>query len=75
MPDETAVYMEDLKRSTLDPIGVRHVAMRTTGFASMRMTALIGNSKEGQLIRPLIIAEDKIINKEWNLVRFVIMLG
>ena len=63
LADETAVYMEDPKRSTLDQKGSRHVAMETTGFASMRVTSLVATTVSGKMFPPLIIFKNKKINK------------
>ncbi|KAG2913781.1 hypothetical protein PC116_g16585 [Phytophthora cactorum] len=39
--DETAVYFEDARQTTLDFNGARHVVVRSTGFASMRITVVL----------------------------------
>jgi len=45
---ETAVYFEDLKDSTVDVTGSRHVVIRSTGFASMRVTAVLAVTATGR---------------------------
>ncbi|OWZ10219.1 Pogo transposable element [Phytophthora megakarya] len=39
--DETAVYFEDPRCQTVDVTGARHVVLKSTGFASMRITAVL----------------------------------
>ncbi|KAG3191610.1 hypothetical protein C6341_g1142 [Phytophthora cactorum] len=46
--DETAVYFEDARASTLDITGARYVVVRSTGFASMRITVVIAVSATGR---------------------------
>ena len=53
--DETAVYFETAHRSTVSLSGARHVMMKTTGFASMRVTAVMAVRADGSKLRPLII--------------------
>ena len=47
--DETAVYLGDRRRITINESGKIHVSLRITGFSSMRITILLavsGNGKE-----------------------------
>ena len=53
--DETAVYFETAHRSTVSPSGAKHVMMKTTGFASMRVTAVMAVRADRSKVRPLII--------------------
>ena len=39
--DETAVYFEDARNQTVDNTGAWHVVIRSTGFASMRITVIL----------------------------------
>ncbi|KAG4059472.1 hypothetical protein PC123_g5621 [Phytophthora cactorum] len=57
--DETAVYFEDDRASTLDFTGVRHVAVRSTGFASMRITVVLAVSATGRKLPPLLVWKGK----------------
>ena len=53
--EETAVYFEDAWTQTVDIQGCKHMVMKSTGFASMRITALIGVWADGQKAPPTII--------------------
>ena len=53
--DETAVYMEDARTQTIDIKGRKHVVMKTTGFASMRITVAAAVRVNGQKAVPLVI--------------------
>ncbi|KAG3112930.1 hypothetical protein PI125_g7806 [Phytophthora idaei] len=53
--DETALYFEDPKRQTVDVIGSRHVVLKSTGFASMRVTVVLAVSALGKKLTPLVI--------------------
>ena len=53
--DETAVYLEDPRRITVNAAGRRHVSLRSTGFASMRNTILLAVTASGKKLRPVII--------------------
>jgi hypothetical protein len=53
--DETAVYFEDAWNQTVDIIGSRHVVVRSTGFSSMRITAVLAVTAAGQKLPPLLI--------------------
>jgi hypothetical protein len=46
--DETAVYLEDPRRITVNEKGKRHVSLRSNGFASMRITALLSVTAWGE---------------------------
>ncbi|KAF4042384.1 putative HTH CENPB-type domain-containing protein [Phytophthora infestans] len=46
--DETAVYFEDPRRQTIDSTGARHVVLKSTGVASMRVTAVLAVVVSGQ---------------------------
>ena len=39
--NETPVYLEDPRRVTINASGKRHVALRSTRFASMRITVIL----------------------------------
>ncbi|GMF28662.1 unnamed protein product [Phytophthora fragariaefolia] len=53
--DETAVYFEDPRRQTIDATGARHVVLKSTGFASMRVTAVLAVSASGRKLPPLVV--------------------
>ena len=55
--DETAVFFETVHRSTVNPIGSKHVMMKTTGFASMRVTALLAVRGDASKCKPFIICK------------------
>ena len=53
--DETAVYLEDPRRVTVNEKGKRHVILKSTGFASMRVTVLLSVRPNGTKLTPVII--------------------
>ncbi|KAF4042379.1 DDE superfamily endonuclease [Phytophthora infestans] len=53
--DETAVYFEDPRRQTIDSTGARHVVLKSTGVASMRVTAVLAVVVSGQKLPPLVV--------------------
>ena len=53
--DETAIYFEDARTETVDIRGRKHVVLKSTGFASMRITALVSVWANGTKAAPLII--------------------
>ena len=53
--DETAVYCEDARTQTVDIRGRRHVVMKSTGFASMRITVVASVWDDGRKASPLVI--------------------
>eukprot|EP00644_Phytophthora_capsici_P006784 jgi/Phyca11/5825/fgenesh1_pm.PHYCAscaffold_8_\ len=55
LTDETAVYFEDPRRQTVDVTGARHVVLKSTGFASMRITAVLAVTASGRKLPPLIV--------------------
>ncbi|KAG3238119.1 hypothetical protein PI124_g16911 [Phytophthora idaei] len=55
--DETAVYFEDPRRQTIDVTGARHVVLKSTGFASMRVPAVLAVSASGRKLPPLIVGK------------------
>ncbi|KAE9052173.1 hypothetical protein PR001_g757 [Phytophthora rubi] len=57
--DETAVYFEDARPYTVDEIGARHVVVRSTGFASMRITVMLAVTASGKKLPPCIIWKRK----------------
>lgn len=59
MMDETAVFFEDARTNTVDLLGARHVVMKSTGFSSMRVTALISIWADGRKAMPLVIHKGK----------------
>ena len=50
--DETAVFFETTRTSTVDVVGARHVVLRTTGFASMRITSMLAVRGNGTRVMP-----------------------
>ncbi|KAG3236910.1 hypothetical protein PI124_g18086 [Phytophthora idaei] len=57
--DETAAYFEADRASTLDFTGARHVVVRSTGFASMRITVVLAVSATGRKLPPLLVWKGK----------------
>jgi hypothetical protein len=62
--DETAIYFENGRRKTVDFKGRRHVVLKSTGFASMRITVVASVWADERRAYPLIIHK----RKENNLV-------
>ena len=58
--DETAVFFEDLRRDTVDYKDSRHVDLRSTGFALMRITDAITFTAMGTKLPPLLIWKSAI---------------
>eukprot|EP00644_Phytophthora_capsici_P018801 jgi/Phyca11/132229/e_gw1.143.16.1 len=57
--DETAVYFEDAREQTVEVRGSRHVVVKSTGFASMRVTAVLAITATGVKLPPLVIWKHK----------------
>ncbi|KAJ0401148.1 hypothetical protein P43SY_004355 [Pythium insidiosum] len=57
--DETAVYFEDARDQTVDVTGSRHVVVRSTGFASMRITVILAITAAGRKLAPVLIWKGK----------------
>jgi hypothetical protein len=57
--DETAVYFEDERNQTIDIKGASHVIVKSTGFSSMRITAVLAINASGKKLKPLIIHKGK----------------
>lgn len=53
--DETAVYFEDAREQTVEVRGARHVVVKSTGFASMRVTAVLAVTAEGVKLPPVVV--------------------
>ncbi|KAF4045577.1 DDE superfamily endonuclease [Phytophthora infestans] len=53
--DETAVCIEDPRRQVIALTGARHVVLKSTGLASMRMTAVLVVVASGRKLPPLVI--------------------
>ena len=53
--DETAIYFEDPRTTTIDHTGARHVVIHSTGFASMRITVVLAVTALGKKLSPLLI--------------------
>ena len=53
--DEIPVYMEDARTQTVDIRGCKHVVIKTTGFASMRLTVVASVWADGIKLAPLVI--------------------
>jgi hypothetical protein len=60
--DETAIYFEDARMQTVDVRGRHHVVIKSTGFASMRITAVFGVWADGRKAPPLLIHKGKQTN-------------
>ncbi|OWZ20243.1 hypothetical protein PHMEG_0005362 [Phytophthora megakarya] len=50
--DETAVYFEDAREQTVEVRGSRHAVVKSTGFASMRVTAVLAVTATGVKLPP-----------------------
>ncbi|KAG2821008.1 hypothetical protein PC129_g10794 [Phytophthora cactorum] len=57
--DETAVYFEDARELTVDVRGSRHGVVKSTGFASMRVTVVLAVTATGVKLSPLVIWKHK----------------
>ena len=57
--DEAAVYFEDARTESVDIRGRKHVVIKSTGLASMRITALVSVWANGAKAPPLIIHKGK----------------
>jgi hypothetical protein len=53
--DETAVYFEDACMQTVNLSGRQHVIIRSTGFASMRITVVASVWADSRKAPPMII--------------------
>ncbi|GMF49118.1 unnamed protein product [Phytophthora fragariaefolia] len=53
--DEMAVYFEDPRHQTVDQVGACHVVLTSTGFASMRVTAMPVVTATGRKLPPLVV--------------------
>ncbi|GMF56797.1 unnamed protein product [Phytophthora fragariaefolia] len=53
--DETADYFEDPRRQTVDQVGACHIVLKSTGFASMRVTAVLAVTAAGRKLPPLVV--------------------
>ena len=51
--DETAIYLEDPRRITINASGKRHVVLKSTGFASMRITIILAVGRNLKIITNL----------------------
>lgn len=56
---ETAAYFEDARTTTITDTGPHHVIVRSTGFASMRITVALAVTATVQKLPPCIIWERK----------------
>jgi hypothetical protein len=57
--DETALYFEDLRDTTVEQEGARHIVIRSTGFASMRVTLILAVTMSGRKLMPIIVEKGK----------------
>ncbi|GMF21507.1 unnamed protein product [Phytophthora lilii] len=57
--DETAVYFEDARTQTVDVLGARHIVLRSTGYASMRITVILAVTASGRKLPPVLIWKGK----------------
>eukprot|EP00644_Phytophthora_capsici_P018762 jgi/Phyca11/132068/e_gw1.130.22.1 len=49
--DDTAVYFEDAREQTVEVRGARHVVVKSAGFSSMRVTAVLAHKKGSRIIQ------------------------
>ncbi|GMF66350.1 unnamed protein product [Phytophthora lilii] len=71
--DETAVFFEDPRNTTVDVTGSRHVVVRSTGFASMRVTVVLAVTASGRKVTPLVIWKNKRGNRSIKQVHSVLV--
>lgn len=57
--NETAVHFEDARTYTVDEVGSKHVVIRSTDFASMRITVMLVVTASGWKLPPCIIRKRK----------------
>ncbi|KAJ0391704.1 hypothetical protein P43SY_001644 [Pythium insidiosum] len=57
--DETAVYFEDPRKHSVDRVGARHVVIKSTGFQSMRITAILAITVAGKKLPPMLVWKGK----------------
>lgn len=57
--DETAVFFEDPRNTTVDTTGARHVVVRLTGSASIRVTVVLVVTASGCKLSPLVVWKHK----------------
>lgn len=57
--DETALYLEDPRNTTVDETGARHVIIRSTGFSSMRVTCVLAVRANGEKLTPILLQKKK----------------
>ena len=62
--DETAVYLEDPRNTTIDEMGATRHYQVLTGFASMRVTCILALRADGSKVPPVIIQKKKNGNGE-----------
>ncbi|GMF43177.1 unnamed protein product [Phytophthora fragariaefolia] len=56
---ETAVYFKDAREQTVEVRGSRHVVVKSTGFASMRVTSVLAVAAAGVKLPPLVTWKHK----------------
>ena len=59
--DETDVYLEDPRRTTIDSVGSKYVLLYTTSFAPMRITVVLAVKADESKVSPLVILKGKEI--------------
>ena len=57
--DESALYFEDPRRDTVEMMGARHVVLKSSGFASMRITVVLAVTASAKKTTPLLIWKGK----------------
>ncbi|KAG3207698.1 hypothetical protein PC129_g21262 [Phytophthora cactorum] len=60
MMDETADFFEDPRLHSVNQRGARHVVMRSTGFASMRVTAMLSVTLSGKKLPPVMTTFERV---------------
>ena len=53
--DGIAFSLEDPQCTTIDTMGSRHVLLKSTGFASMRLIIVLAVKADGIRVTPLVI--------------------
>lgn len=52
--DETSMFFEDPRLKPVDVIGAKHVVLKSTEFASMRVTVIIAFTAPGKKFLPMV---------------------
>ena len=69
--DETAVWADMVANTTVDEIGTRSVALKTTGHEKVRVSVCLSAKADGTKLKPIIVfggakRESKALNEEFK---------